>query len=687
MVDISRDNVVVVTARLGRAGCARSFIARSRTVKFRPAETPPLTRRDVLALGGAAALAAAVPHRAFAQTPSAALPASFAESPDLAALVESGDLPPVAERLPVNPLVVTPMEQVGTYGGTWRTAIVGGLDLAWLDRTVGYDYLVRWDPAWESVIPNIAESWESSDDARTYTFTLREGHKWSDGEPFTVDDILFYAEDVYGNAQLTTSPGANPFSVEKLDDLRFTITFEQPNGLFIQNLATTNGGTIWTRYPKHYLQQFHEKYNTTNLDQLVADAGVANWVELFQDKSSAVPGTASDARFQNLDLPTLYAWKLVEPYGTGVRVRVERNPWYFKVDPDGNQLPYINDVIFNEVQSSEVLLLQAMNGEIDMHVRHINLDVNKPVLAAERENGNYEFFDTVQAIMNHAVVSLNLTHQDPAKREVFQNKDVRIGLSHAINRQEILDAVFVSQGEPWQAAPRQDTPFYSETLAKQYTEYNVDLANEYLDKALPERDGDGWRLRPDGETLTIIVEVPSDGASAPVDTMNLVVGYWQAVGINAQLKPEDRSLFDTRRNANQHDCVVWQGAGGLDVILNPPYYLPFSTRSDYAIPWALWYRQPSNPEAEPEEPPEAAQRQMELYDQINATSDPAEQEGLMKEILAIAEEEFYCMGLVLPGPGYGIVKNTMHNVPAAMPDAFLYPTPGPTNPEQYYQDQ
>ncbi len=659
-------------------------------MRGRSTETPTqhiaLSRRDFMALAGVAVLAGNAPRQVLAQTPSAPIPATFAEAPALAELSAQGALPPVMERIPANPLVVTPTNQVGSYGGIWRTAIVGGLDLAWLDRTVAYDYLVRWDPAWEAVIPNIAESWEASADSRTYTFTLREGHKWSDGEPFIADDILFYVNDVYRNEELTGGLGANPFTAEKLDDVRFAITFEQPNGLFIQNLATT-AGSIWTRYPKHYLQQFHATYNTSNLDQLVSDAGASNWVELFQQQSSATPGTAADARFQNLDLPTLYAWKLAEPYGQGTRVRVERNPFYFKVDPEGNQLPYIDEVVFNEVQNNEVLLLQASSGELDMHVRHINVDSNKPVLAENRESGGYEFFDTVQAIMNHAVISLNLTHQDPALREIFQNKDFRVGLSHAINRQEILDVVFVSQGEPWQAAPRQDTPFYSETLAKQFTEYDVDLANEHLDRVLPDKDGDGWRLRPDGERLTFVVEVATAGVTAPADAMNLVVGSWQAVGVSAELEPQDRALFDTRRESNQHDCVVWQGAGGLDVILNPPYYLPFTTRSDYAIPWANWYQQAADAEAEAEEPPEAARQQMDLYDELNATSNPVEQEALMMEILAIAEEQFYCMGLVLPGPGYGIVKNTMHNVPESMPDAFLYPTPGPTNPEQYYLDQ
>lgn len=173
-------------------------------------------------------------------------------------------------------MIVQPNDVVGKHGGTWRTAIVGGSDLAWLTRTVGYDYLVRWDPAWQAVVPNIAESWETSNDGRTFTFTLRAGHKWSDGQPFTVDDIVFYGDDVYRNADLTTSLGTNPWTVEKLDELRFAVTFERPEGLFIQNLATPTGGTDWTRYPKHYFSQFHQTYNTTNLDQLVSDAGVEN---------------------------------------------------------------------------------------------------------------------------------------------------------------------------------------------------------------------------------------------------------------------------------------------------------------------------------------------------------------------------------------------------------------------------
>ncbi len=655
----------------------------------RPHEKPtqgiPMSRRDFAALAGGAgaAMAMGFPVRTLAQTPPVQLPAQFSEAPAFAKQTASGALPPVQERLPVNPMVVTPNEQIGTYGGTWRTAIVGGQDLAWLVRTVAYDYLVRWDPVWEAVIPNVAESWEVSADGRTYTFKLREGHKWSDGQPFGVEDVLFYGQDVYRNEELTTSLGTNPWTIEQVDDLRFAITFERPDGLFIQNLATPNGDD-WTRYPKHYLQQFHAKYNTTNLDQLVADTGTETWARLFQQMGSAIPGTPADARFQNLDLPTLYAWKLVEPYADGIRVRVDRNPYYFKVDTDGNQLPYIDEVVFNAVQDNEVLLLQATSGEIDLHVRHINTDPNKSVLASSAESSGYRLFETLPASMNTTMIAFNMTHKDPALQAIFANKDFRVGLSHAINRQEIIDAVFVSQGEPWQGAPRPESAYTNDTLAKQYTEFDVDLANQHLDKVLPNKDGNGMRLRPDGQQFIFTVDVTSLEATW-VDVMNLVVGYWAQVGINAQLQPQDRSLLYQRKDANDHECVVWGGDGGLnDAILEMRWYAPVNNESNYGIGWYQWYAKPANPLAAAVEPPEEVQAQLQLVTQLQETVDPAAQAELFQQILDMAAEQFYAIGISLPGPGYGLVKTNIRNLVEPMPAAYLYPTPGPTNPEQYY---
>jgi peptide/nickel transport system substrate-binding protein len=627
-------------------------------------------------------------HKVVAQSTPASTPlmTDFKESPLLAEQAAAGTIPAVGERLPVNPVVVTPNEAVGTYGGTWRTALVGGGDNAWLARTNGYDGLVRWDIEWNEIIPNVAESYEISEDAMSYTFKLREGMKWSDGAPFTSADIEFYVNDFYRNTELNTSLGINPYSIEVIDELTFTVTYERPNGFALGQMAQ-DGGSAWVRYPKHYLSQFHKTYNTTNLEQLIADDGATDWVELFRNKGGEIPGTPYNAVWQNPELPRLHAWSLVSPYGDSTRVTVTRNPFYWKVDTEGNQLPYIDEVIYDVMQDNEVLLLKVLNGEIDFHDRHINTNTNKAVIADALESAGLHFAETIPSTMNAVSVALNLNHKDPVTREIFQNLDFRVGLSHAINRQEIIDTIFVGQGQPWQLAPREGLPFYNETLAKQYTEYDVELANQKLDAILPEKDGDGFRLRADGSQLIITIEVATGGSVTPEqgDSTNMIAEYWKAVGVNTVTKPEDRTLLYTRKEANDHDCVIWGGDGGFkDAIYDPRWYFPYSNESNFAQAWRTWYDKSSNPTTQPEEPPEAAKQQMDLYEQLKATADPDEQNALFAQILDIAQQQFYAMGIVLPINGYAIVKNNFKNVPATFAEAYVFMTPGPTNPQQYY---
>jgi peptide/nickel transport system substrate-binding protein len=622
-------------------------------------------------------------HKIVAQEGSpAAVAGDYKEAPQVAELVAAGDLPPVNERLPETPLVVEPTESIGQYGGTLRSALLGGSYLFMLHRLSGYENLVRWSPDWNEVIPNIATSYEVNEDSSAFTFFLRPGMKWSDGEPFTADDILFYVNDVANNEILGTSP-ANPFTAEKVDDYTVTITLERPDGLFLKNMCQA-GGEVWNIYPKHYLSQFHETYNTTDLDQLIADNEADDWGHLFRMKGGVITGTPYNALWQNPELPRLHVWNIVEPYGSGTRVTMERNPYYFKVDPEGNQLPYIDGLNFEEIQDAEVLLLKTTNGEMDLLQRSICTVANKSVLADSRESGGYNFFDAVPSIMNTNCYKFNMTHKDPVKREIFANMDFRIGMSYAINRQEVIDTVYVSQGEPWQAGPLADSIYYNETLAKQYTEYDVDLANEHLDKVLPEKDGDGWRLRPDGERLTFVLEVNGAEFVEMPDAANLVINYWREVGVDCQMKTVDRALFDQHINANDDDIHVWPGGSGAqDALLNPYNYMPMPGLS-FGKPWYFWWKQPANPLAEPEEPPEAIKQQFALYDELTATSDPDEHTRLLGEILTIAQENFWVLGMGTPAVVYGIRKNNLKNVPDSMWEAAVYPTPGPLNPAQFY---
>src|SRR5690606_24498344 len=224
--------------------------------------------------------------------------------------------------------------------------------------------------------------------------------------------------------------------------------------------------------------------------------------------------------------------------------------------------------------------------------------------------------------------------------------------------------------------------------AKQDTEYDVELANEYLDKVLPERVDDDMRRhpysQPPANSFAYIAAVPIFGSS-----MGLVAAQWEKIGIRMVPTPLDRTLIQTRQDAGELEGVAWErgGGAGQEVVLDPRWWFPSNNDSYYWAPaWTAWFLDvnPETAQVQPEEPPEAARRQMELYGELQASPDPEEQVRLMNEILDIAAEEFWTMGVAWQGSGYGVKKTDFLNVPASMPASWIYPTPAPTNPEQYF---
>ena len=446
---------------------------------------------------------------------------------------------------------------------------------------MAYENLMRFTPDWSGIMPNVAASFSANAEATEFTFELREGLRWSDGAPYTADDITFWYEDVLLNVDLTPTiatwlvSGGEPLTVEKIDDFTVKFSFSTPNGLFLQNLASILGCGP-TNYPRHYLEPFHIDY-AEDINALIAENGASDWVELFQSKGGVEPCFWTNTSFwQTTEIPTMHAWRITSTYGgRSGRVVAERNPYYFKVDPEGNQLPYIDRMIFDQLEDKETLLLQVLNGDIDMMARHFNSAANRPIVYDNREQGDYDTYGIIGEDANFTALAINLTHLDPVKREIFQNKDFRIGLSHAINRQEIIDIVYLGQGTPKQVAPAPDSPFYDEEFAFQYTEYSVDLANEHLDKAgYTERDAEGYRLGPHGERISIIVEAGDLFGRGWPDTLELIQGYWGAVGIDMEIRIIDRSLLVSRKINSEHDATIWGASGGLDVFLTPIWYFP-----------------------------------------------------------------------------------------------------------------
>jgi len=596
----------------------------------------------------------------------------YREAPMLAEQVEAGTLPPVDERLPIDPMVIAPWDRIGVYGGTWNSGLLGKTDSAWLSRTLGNDPLLRWSPDLDVAIANVAASWDVEEDGKAFVFHLRPGMKWSDGTPFTADDFVWWWENVQGNKEITPSIAAwmkvagEEGSVAKVDDVTVKFMFPQPAGLFIMELATQA-----PYVPSHYMEQFHIAFNQESVEAAVAEQKLESWMALY--------GAMNDV-WSNPDRPSLFGWMIETPITSATQVTANRNPYYWKVDPEGQQLPYIDRMVYPIVESVDVLVMKALNGEIDMTMRHVCTPANKSVFYDNQDKGGYHFFNVDTAWEGPCIIHLNLSHKDPVKRALYNTKEFRIALSHAINRQEIIDTIYVGDGKPAQVAPLPESPHYHERLEQQYLEYDPDLANGMLDELGLERDGDGMRLRTDGEPVFIDVECIA--AFEPwADIMGMVLSYWRDIGVDGAVKVIDRSLFYERREAYDHDCMVWTGHDAVNCLMRPQNYMPFIVPSTFGAAWADWWNTGGE---KGEEPPEPARRQQELYDQIKVTPDFEEQKALMREILDIAADQFWCMNITRYYQAYGIVKNSFYNVPERMWEWHVSNAPGQTYPEQYF---
>jgi len=557
-----------------------------------------------------------------------------------------------------------------------------------MNRVMGYENLVRWDRGWTKVIPNVAQSFTVSSDSRTFTFDLREGMEWSDGQPFTADDIVFWYKAVYLNDELHSlvdpwiDVGKKGLTVEKQGDYTVVFRFAGPQGLFLQHMATMDGAFA-TAYPRHYLMQFHQDYNP-EVGKLVAQEGVTNWIELFMRKTRQLPTAAMFSTAP--EKPTLFAWVL-EPGsfradGTPASVvTAVRNPYYWKIDTAYNQLPYIDRIEFRVVPSAADILPLVLAGKIDSQDRNI------PASAALPENqakGKYGLYRLVSSFSNYMAISFNETRADPTKRQIFRNKDFRIGLSYAIDRPAIIKATGLNV-QPYQVAPLQGTPFYSEKMASQYLAYDVKLANQYLDRAgYAKRDAVGFRLGPDGKRISFTMLVPTPIPIGNFDIhLRAIQSDWRAVGIQMAIETVTRADAEKRWANNDYDVTAFTGAGGYDAILAPRHYVPAEGIWSQQGPlWAKWYANPKDPNAE--EPPAAVRQTIALYRQLQQGADTAQQNKLMGEIIATAADQFQVIGIHQAPTSYGVLKPSFHNVPPLMFSSSNYPQPAPTDPCQYF---
>jgi len=581
----------------------------------------------------------------------AAPESKFKEAPMLAEKVAAGELPPVEERLPVEPLIVTPIYEVGQYSGDIRRCNTTIGD-AWDFTNQVHESLVTWDYSTGEIQigPNLASDWTVSEDGSIYTFSLRPGLRWSDGEPFTADDLLFWYEDLALNEEYSPAfptwltAAEEPVVITKVDDYTVEFKFAAPYGLLMDYLAFRGPEII---VPKHYLSQFHPTYaDADELAAMVKDAGFENWYQLLGARSQT---------WTNPDRPTVSAWKVDVDPAEG-RLLATRNPYYWKVDTEGQQLPYFDRFTSELVQQGELALMRAMSGEVDYQYRHMGF-ANYSLLLENEDKGNYTVLQWTGG--SFPVQFINLGVKDEVKRQLFNTKEFRHALSHAINRPEMNDLFWFGLGTPMNPVSRPGGLYWKEGYGSTAIEYDPDRANELLDgMGLDQRDAEGYRIGPDGNRVRFVSETyPAELGTPAIDIFTQIANYWQAVGLDAQAKEVERSLWGERVLANEVDMPAY----GIDEIhwtLAPDFYVPYQN-SYMATGYGQWV---SSGGKEGVEPTDEMKQLVAWFEELKTQPDAAKREELGHKILDQHNEQVYMLGAVYVDILPMVKHNTMMNV-------------------------
>ena len=624
-----------------------------------------------IALLGLAALAA----------PAGAEPALI-ETPSLAAAVAAHELPPVAERVPQHPLIAEFIDGAvpGTPGGELH-ALMGGARDTRLMVMWGYARLIGYQRDL-TLKPDLAEAIDVEDN-RVFTIHLRPGHRWSDGAPFTAEDFRYFWEDIANNKDL--SPIGLPSALvirghtpqfEVLDDTTVRYSWDVPNPVFLTELAGTSPLHIYA--PAHYLKQFHIKYaDKAELQALVKQVGVRSWAALHNRMDAPY-------RNDNPDLPTLQPWKL-RTRPPAEQFVFERNPYYHRIDPQGHQLPYIDRFVLESVDA-KIVPVKTGAGESDLQARYLNFD-NYTFLKQAAARNNYQVRLWITGRGSNYALYPNLTVADPVWRQVIRDVRFRRALSIAINRHEINMVVFYGLATEGNNTALKQSPLYDPKTAHDWAQYDPELADKLLDEmGLTERDSAGYRLLPDGNPLTIIIESPGDNADQ-TDILQLVRDSWRVVGIKLLIKTTQRDVFRNRVFSGQSVMSIFFGAeNGLPTPMSSP--AEWAPTEQQQFQWSQWGNnvESGGKAGEPIDMP-VPRELLDLYNRWTKSSSKEERTEIWKRMLAINADQVFTIGLASAVPQPVVVRNTLHNVPEkAMfnfdPGAFF----GVYRPDQFWFD-
>jgi len=621
---------------------------------------------------------------------------SFSENPAIGALngriVGNPSLPPLAERLPSEPLVVAPYDAIGSYGGT-LDMISNALEAGTSDLlSVRHVNLVRFSDDLVTIVPNVAKSWSWNDDFTQLTFKLRKGHKWSNGDPFTAADVEFWYENlnmdtnVIAKAKDYVLVGGKPMTVDVIDDQTVRFNLPAPKPGLLAHFASHYGQGFQS---KKFLGQFHPAINP-DADKLAKAAGFENGYEVVNlyygqsdwtdtptpllrvpDKISKLPAAV---------MPSLESYITIAESTEGRHYVA--NPYFHMVDTAGNQLPYINEQDEVMANDDEVRILKMINGDIHYKLQSLALSM-APVLLDNAEKGKF----SVDLRPEIAIPSfgINVTHADPDKRKIFSDLRFRQAMSVAINRDEINEVAFFDLGVTQQYVPFSPPPdFVSKEMRQYFAQFDPDLAKKLLDEiGVVDKNGDGMRDLPNGKKLVINLQFATQGIASVV--VELVAQHWTNVGIETTAKEVTPDEFRSAQSANQLDVMMWRKGQPLALILGnaesflPPFENYFGVRNGM-----LWAEYIDSDGANGIKPPDYVYQTIEDINAFQSTpAGTPESDALGARMVKNITGNLLFIGTVLaPAPIYH--RDVLKNFSVFKTASYEYYRTYPYRPQQWF---
>ncbi|MEM1387516.1 MAG: ABC transporter substrate-binding protein [Pseudomonadota bacterium] len=624
---------------------------------------------------------------------------TFSGNPEMAELngeiQGNPELPPVAERLPSEPLVVVPYEAIGSYGGTFH-ALSNATEAGTSDfLSTRHVNLVRYSDDLQTIVPNVAKSWSWNDDFTELTFTLREGHKWSDGAPFTSADVKFWYDNLSLDSKVIEKPkdyvlvAGEPMTVETPDDVTVVFRLPSPKPGLLAHFATSFAQAF---QPKHFLGQYHPDINP-EADALAAECGFENGLAVLaayfgssdwtDTPSPMLRDPEAAGCLPKATHPTLESHIYVTDTTEG-RTLVA-NPYFFMVDPSGQQLPYISRQDELYANDNEVRVLKLVNGEADYKSQSLTLGA-APILLDGSEAGDY----TVQLAPTIAmpVFSFNVTSEDEGKRAVFGDLRFRQAMSVAINRDELNEVAFFGQGVPKQYIGFSPTPdFVDAELESHMAQFDPDMANALLDEiGMLDTDGDGFRELPNGEKIVLNMQFATQGIGGEV--VELVAQNWADVGVQTTVKEVTPDEYRSAQSSNALDVGMWEKGQPVAIVLGnnelwvPPFENYFGHRT--AMLWAEWV---DSGGASGVEPPQWVKDLIADTDAFQGAEPGSEAQAEIGARMATAMTENLMFIGTVQAPNIIYHRNALVNVPEFKTQSYEYYRTFPYLPATWFLDE